>query len=87
MTLDKDTSAESGWVYDTVPNPDDYVWRYGTERSCDLKGKYITFEADFSSEASNYEKTICIIGVMGNFCDEEGISCTDEQETNFIEEV
>ena len=56
------------------------------ERTCNLEGQYITFEADFSEEATPYEKSICIIGVMGSFCDEEGINCTDEQETETTEQ-
>ena len=39
-------AAESGWVYDPFPGLD--VWRYGTERPCNLEGQYITFEADYS---------------------------------------
>ena len=57
------------------------MWRYGTERSCALEGQYITFEADFSLETTPYEKAICIVGVMGNFIEEE-TDVTVEQETS-----
>ena len=71
-------AAESGWVYDPFPGPGLDVWRYGTERPCYLEGQYITFEADYSQinldHQRDYPKSICMLGVMGNFIvDEEPV--------------
>ena len=48
MTMAKDGSSQSGYVYDPFAyndagGPDDgMVWRYGTERPCNLIGRYVT---------------------------------------------
>ena len=70
MTIAQDGSPESGWVYDgntiVLPGINGYVWRYGTERPCNLVGRYVTIFADYSSIATPYEIGLCQWGVMGN---------------------
>ena len=68
MTIDKDGGPQSGWVYDaTFSNTADngMVWRYGTERPCNLVGRYVTIFADYSAIPKPYEIALCQFGVMG----------------------
>ena len=69
MTLEKDGSAQSGYVEDPsthvtwhVSNgapSDGLVWRYGTERPCNLVGRYVTIFADYSGVPTPYEIALC----------------------------
>ena len=82
MTLANDGSPESGWGNDPWKGN---VWRYGTERACSLEGQYVTFVADFSSEAaSSYEKALCTLGVFGQYLEEVIVNI--EQETSTLEQ-
>ena len=60
--------SESGWVYDGKANLNGQglVWRYGTERPCNLVGRYVTIVADYSAIAKPFEIALCQFGVMGN---------------------
>ena len=64
MTIENDDSLQSGWIYDPKPRED--VWRYGTERPCNLVGQYVTIFADYSSFTTSYEIALCQWGVMGS---------------------
>ena len=46
MTISMD-GPQSGWVFDQFE--DGMVWRYGTERPCNLVGRYVTIFADYSA--------------------------------------
>ena len=59
-----DVSDESGWVFDKLAN--NMVWRYGTERACNLVGRYVTIVADYTLIPTPYEIALCHFGVMGN---------------------
>ena len=67
MRISKNGS-ESGWVYDGKANlsSQGLVWRYGTERTCNLVGRYVTIVADYSAIAKPFEIALCQFGVMGN---------------------
>ena len=69
MTIAREiTSAQSGWVYDGHTSnsaADDLVWRYGTERPCNLVGRYVTIFADYSAIAKPYEIALCNLAVLG----------------------
>ena len=70
MTIEKDGSPQSGWVYDQfyfthVPSSGGLAWRYGTERPCNLVGRYVTIVADYSAVAKPFEIALCQFGVMG----------------------
>ena len=51
MTIEK-YGPQSGWVFDQFAQDngitDGMVWRYGTERPCNLVGRYVTIFADYS---------------------------------------
>ena len=47
MTIADDGTTNSGWVYD--PRVGFNVWRFGTERPCNLVGRYVTIMADYSA--------------------------------------
>ena len=64
MTIADDGSTNSGWVYD--PKPDQNVWRYGTERPCNLIGRYVTIVADYSAVQKPFEIALCHWGILGN---------------------
>ena len=69
MTILDDGSPQSGWVYDpTIYNtsPNGFVWRYGTERPCNLVGRYVTIVADYSLVPKPFEIALCHWGVMGD---------------------
>ena len=57
MTILDDGSPQSGWVYD--PKFSYNVWRYGTERPCNLVGRYVTIVADYSAMVGSYEIALC----------------------------
>ena len=86
MTIAREvTSAQSGWVVD--PNlynsaADDIVWRYGTERPCNLVGRYITIFADYSEVAKPFQIALCQFGVMGS-----EIPVLDEVQEEVIEDI
>ena len=46
------------------------VWRYGTEKPCNLVGRYVTIFADYSTLAATapytFEIALCHWGIMGN---------------------
>ena len=64
MSIEKEvTSAQSGWVND--PRFSALVWRYGTERPCNLVGRYVTIVADYSAVPKPIEIALCHFGVMG----------------------
>ena len=73
MTITREvTSAQSGWVYDgyTASNggsapADGIVWRYGTERACNLVGRYVSIVADYSTVTPPYEISLCQWAIMG----------------------
>ena len=60
--------SESGWVYDGKANLNGQglVWRYGTERPCNLVGRYVTIFADYSEMVGPYEIALCNLAVLGN---------------------
>ena len=64
MTIADDGSTNSGYVYDALH--DQNVWRYGTERPCNLRGRYVTIFADYSAITKPYEIALCQIGIMGD---------------------
>ena len=64
MTIAYDGSSESGWVRD--PRFNRNVWRYGTERPCNLVGRYVTIFADYSAVSKPSEIALCSFGIMGN---------------------
>ena len=64
MTIANDGSAQSGWVNDPRYGAL-FVWRYGTERPCNLVGRYVTIVADYSAVAKPFEIALCQFGVMG----------------------
>ena len=76
MTLEKDGSAQSGYVEDLLTQvswhvsngapSDGLVWRYGTERPCNLVGRYVTIFADYSAVSKPSEIALCSFGIMGN---------------------
>jgi len=69
MTIAREiTSAQSGWVYDghTFNSAaDGLVWRYGTERPCNLLGRYVTIFADYSLVQKPFEIALCNLAVLG----------------------
>ena len=68
MTMEK-YGPQSGWVVDqhsSNPTADGMVWRYGTERACNLVGRYVTIFADYSAIAKPFEIALCQFGVLGN---------------------
>ena len=58
-TIAKDDSLSSGWVVDPffwnyVNVEDSKVWRCGTERSCNLVGRYVSIVADYTEIAKPF---------------------------------
>ena len=66
MTIANDGSSQSGHFYD--PKYRRWIWRYGTERPCNLFGRYVSIIADYSAIAmvGSYEIALCQWGVLGN---------------------
>ena len=76
MTITDDGSPQSGWGYDQLGDYSHHtgwgvlatdigrVWRYGTERPCNLVGRYVSIVADYSS-IPTHEIALCNWGVMG----------------------
>ena len=80
MTIANDGSSESGWVHDPYPNRD--VWRYGTERPCNLNGRYVSILADYSTVSTPYEIALCQFAVLGEetpIVEEEIEICSNKQ--------
>ena len=64
MTIEEElVSAQSGWYSDAKYGTQ---WRYGTERPCNLVGRYVTIYADYSAVEKPNEIALCYWGVMGN---------------------
>ena len=89
MRLVNDGSPESGWIDDPWRGPN--VWRYGTERPCNLEGRYVHIVADYSDPLTRpTEIAICTVGVMGNYIVEEETSVTEQEastEPSFVDEI
>ena len=51
-------------IADGAPS-DGMVWRYGTERPCNLEGRYVTIFADYSEVPTPFEIALCQWGIMG----------------------
>ena len=64
MTIEDDDSPESGWVFDGDEAAN--VWRYGTERPCNLAGRYVTIVANYRDVTKPYEIALCQWAVLGN---------------------
>ena len=75
MTIADDGSAQSGWVDEDLDAATANVWRYGTERPCNLAGRYFSIIADYTGVAATapfhlaptgaYEIGLCNLAVMG----------------------
>ena len=74
MTIEREvTSAQTGWYVDPHTNnipsqgaaADGMCWKYGTERACNLVGRYVTIFADYSNVTPPFEIALCSWGIMG----------------------